>query len=122
MSLLDDIAERRISEAVGRGEFDDLPGHGRPLTLDDDSMVPEELRAAYRLLKNSGHLPPELELSREIRAVEDLLRRSVASEERRRAERRLLALRLRLAHARGGETLLDSGRYDACLLERMDSE
>ncbi|EKO3976272.1 DUF1992 domain-containing protein, partial [Vibrio fluvialis] len=33
---------------------------GEPLSLDDDSMVPPELRMGYRILKNAGYIPPEL--------------------------------------------------------------
>jgi len=40
-----------MQEAVGRGEFDNLPGTGKPLALDDDTLVLPELRAAYRVLK-----------------------------------------------------------------------
>ena len=60
MMLIDQIAERHIQQAIERGEFDDLPGAGRPLGLEDDALVPEELRAGYRLLRNAGYLPPEL--------------------------------------------------------------
>ena len=42
-------------EAIERGEFDDFPGKGKPLHLgEDDRTVPEELRLAYRMLKNAG--------------------------------------------------------------------
>ena len=68
------IAEQRIREAIERGEFDRLPGAGRPLRLEDDSMVPPELRAGYRILKNAGCLPPELELRKEILTLRDLIR------------------------------------------------
>lgn len=51
MWLLDQWAERHITEAQSKGEFDNLPGSGEPLILDDDSHVPPELRAGYRLLK-----------------------------------------------------------------------
>jgi hypothetical protein len=52
------IAERKIEEALARGEFDGLPGEGRPLDLDDDdALVPEDLRMAYRILKNAGFAP-----------------------------------------------------------------
>jgi hypothetical protein len=73
MQVFDTLVERRIREAKEAGEFDDLPGAGAPLEFDDDALVPEELRAAYRLLKNSGFLPPELEAHREIRQLEQLL-------------------------------------------------
>ena len=68
------IVEQRIQEALKRGDFDDLPGKGKPLPIEDDSMVPVELRLAYKILKNAGCLPPELELQKEIRQMEDLLK------------------------------------------------
>jgi Domain of unknown function (DUF1992). len=49
MGLLDQWAERHILDAQDKGEFDNLPGQGQPLTLEDDSAVPAELRAGYRL-------------------------------------------------------------------------
>ena len=67
------IVEQRIKKAIERGEFDNLQGQGEPLNLEDDSNVPEELRLAYRILKNADCLPPELELKKEIRKMEDLL-------------------------------------------------
>jgi hypothetical protein len=57
---MDALVERRIEAAIARGEFDNLPGAGKPLPLDDDPLVPPELRVAYRLLKNAGGVPPEL--------------------------------------------------------------
>ncbi len=67
------IVERRIKEALERGEFDNLQGQGEPLNLEDDRNVPEDLRLAYRILKNADCLPPELELKKEIRKMEDML-------------------------------------------------
>jgi len=88
------IAERRILEAMERGEFDDLPGKGKPLNLEDeDPMVPEELRMAYRMLKNAGLLPPELELRKEILRLQDLLD-AVRDEGERRKRRRDLDFKL----------------------------
>jgi hypothetical protein len=70
--MLDFLAEKKLLEAVSRGEFDDLPGAGRPLDLDDDALVPEDLRLAYRMLKNAGFVPPEVEALNEIAALERL--------------------------------------------------
>lgn len=56
--MFDLIAERKIAEAMERGDFDDLPGAGRPLDLSDDALIPEDLRMAYRILKNAGLVPP----------------------------------------------------------------
>lgn len=73
MFFFDVIAERRIREARERGDFDNLPGSGAPLNLDDNALVPEDLRVAHRILKNAGLLPPQLEPHREIREIEALL-------------------------------------------------
>jgi hypothetical protein len=70
--MLDFLAERKIAEAVSRGELDDLPGAGRPLDLGDDALVPEELRLAYRILKNAGYVPPEVETLNQIAELERL--------------------------------------------------
>jgi hypothetical protein len=70
--MLDFLVEQKLLEAVSRGEFDDLPGAGRPLDLDDDPLVPEDLRLAYRILKNAGFVPPEVQTLNEIAALERL--------------------------------------------------
>jgi hypothetical protein len=53
------VAERRIAEAIAAGEFDNLPGAGRPLELEDLSHLPPDMRMAYTILKNSGCLGEE---------------------------------------------------------------
>ncbi len=58
---------------MANGDFDNLPGSGRPLRIEDDSHVPEDLRMAYKVLKNANCLPPEIELKREIRQMKDML-------------------------------------------------
>jgi hypothetical protein len=67
------IVEQRIKEAMDKGEFDNLPGKGKPIPLEDDSHVPEDLRLAYKLLKNADCLPPELLEKKEILQMEDML-------------------------------------------------
>jgi hypothetical protein len=54
MLALEWLAERKIEEAVSRGEFDGLPGEGRPLPPEDNELVPDDLRLAWRILKNAG--------------------------------------------------------------------
>ena len=49
------IAEQRIEESMRRGEFDNLEGKGKKIVFEDDSMVPEDLRMAYKMLKNAGY-------------------------------------------------------------------
>ena len=101
MWLIDTLAEARIQEAVEAGQFDDLAGAGRPQCLDDDVMVPEALRSGYRLLKNAGYLPPELQLRRDITEVEALLAQAVDATERAHLSRRLRYLMMQLSLARG---------------------
>jgi len=60
------IAERKIEEAMQEGKFDDLPGKGKPLPLDEEWFAPPELRPALRLLKSAGVLPDWMERAREI--------------------------------------------------------
>ena len=83
------IAEERIREAMERGEFANLPGAGKPLRLEDDSMIPGDLRLAYKILKNAGFIPPELELRKEIIALRDLLRIIGDEDGKRQAVREL---------------------------------
>ena len=66
MHFLDLIAERKIAEAEAAGDLRNLPGSGAPLDLDDDPLIPEDLRMAYRILKNAGLVPEEVTLLREI--------------------------------------------------------
>jgi DnaJ family protein C protein 28 len=61
-----DYIEEQIQEAMARGEFANLPGTGKPLNLDDDPYAGDKA-SAYRLLKNEGYAPPEIELLKEIR-------------------------------------------------------
>ena len=72
-AALERVAEERIRQAIQRGEFDDLPGSGKPLVLEDDGHIPDDLRLAYKVLKNANCLPPELELKKEIKTAEELL-------------------------------------------------
>ena len=120
MHLFDRIVEARIQEAIERGELRDLSGEGKPLQLDDNSAVPETLRAAYRLLKNAGYLPPELHLRKELREAEQLLHQ-LPEGERCRARVRLELLQLRLAASRRQPiNLLLEDRYRERLLEKLD--
>ena len=67
------IIEKRIKEAQRKGEFDDLPGRGEPVPIEDDSHIPEDLRLAYKILKNANCVPPEIQLRKDIRKMQDML-------------------------------------------------
>ncbi|HHZ8496709.1 TPA: DUF1992 domain-containing protein [Enterobacter mori] len=122
MWLLDEWVERHISDAQRKGEFDNLPGSGEPLVLGDDSHIAPELRAGYRLLKNAGCLPPELEQRREAIELVDLLK-SVRKDDPRHNElsRRLTLIELKLRQA-GVSTDFLRGEYCERLMQRIDEE
>ncbi len=119
MFILDAIAEERIARALEAGEFDDLPGADKPLELDDDSLVPEELRAAYRILKNAGFVPPEVEALNEAAGLERLIRSLGEGDARGKAVARLDLLTARLAEGRPGARLHPA--YLDRVLEKLES-
>jgi Domain of unknown function (DUF1992) len=98
--MFDSIAERKIAEAIAAGELDGLPGTGKPLELDDDSHVPEDLRAAYRILKNAGYVPPEVQSLNQIAELERLVN-DVPQDERLRVLKKIALLRT-AAESRAG--------------------
>ena len=109
MLALELLAEQKIADAVERGELAGLPGEGAPLVLDDDALVPEDLRAAYRLLKNAGYIPPEVDALREISELERFVQTAAGDDaSRARAVRKLSLLKTRI----------ESSYYDKAL-ERL---
>ncbi len=101
------IVEQRILDAISRGELDNLPGAGEPLNLDDDALVPAEMRLAFRVLKNAGFIPEEVRLRREISDLQAIMREPAGDPAQQRALKRLALLRTRLAGRRGRETAFD---------------
>jgi hypothetical protein len=86
------IAENRIREAMEQGAFDNLPGAGRPVSLEEYFSTPEDMRMAYSILKNANCRPIEVELLNEIARLEQAL--AAASDAAvRAAHQRDLALR-----------------------------
>jgi hypothetical protein len=109
--MFDLIAERKIAEALARGELDNLPGEGRPLELDDDALIPEELRAAYRILKNAGFVPPEVQALNDIATLERFVnQQEVDAAARAKAVRKLALLRTRIESAYCDKALAKLGR------------
>ena len=76
MNPLVRIAEQRISQAIEDGSLSFEKWKNKPLHLEDDHFVPDDLKMAYKMLKNSGYLPPEIEDKKEIQRIEDLIART----------------------------------------------
>lgn len=96
MSIMSWLADQRIEEAIRKGEFKDLPGHGKPLELEDLSGVPEDLRMSFKVMKNAGLLPEELQLRAECASLENLLAACHSKDEQGKLGRKLTEKKLRL--------------------------
>jgi hypothetical protein len=108
--ILDKIADQRIREAMERGELDDLEGKGLPLKLEDDRHIPEDLRLAYKILKNANCLPQEIELRKEIRTTESLLAGIKDTQEKYRQMKKLNFLIMKLNMIRPVSALFEEGQ------------
>ncbi len=120
LSCWQQLAEERIAAAMRDGAFDDLPGKGQPLVFEDDSLVPEDLRMAYKVLRNSGHVPRELDDRKEIQNLMELLEHCPDEQQRYRQIRKLnlLVQRLNLSRRRAVD-LEESELYYGKIVERV---
>jgi len=82
-------ADEKIKEAIARGEFDNLPGKGRPLDLDAYFATPEDLRIGYSLLKTADIIPEEMELLKQIEGLNKSLDSCASQIEKRTIQRQL---------------------------------
>lgn len=108
MDILTKIAEQRIQEAINNGYFNNLPNSGRLLRLHEDGLIPAELRIAYKVLKNAGFIPPELELRKEIISLRSLIDTIDDNKERIKKLRELNFKLLRLNESLGRDLDLDN--------------
>jgi DnaJ-like protein len=65
--------EEIIKKAQERGEFDNLPGKGKPIDLTAYFEMPEDIRLAQSLLKNAGMTSREVDLLKEIAGLRQVL-------------------------------------------------
>ena len=113
------IIEKRIQEAQKRGDFDNLPGKGEPLSIEDDSHIPEDLRVAYKILKNANCVPPEIQLKKDIRKMEDMLENMSDEKETYRLIKRINFKIMQLNTMRKASPLLeDTEVYYKKVLEK----
>ena len=118
----DKIVEERIRSAQLRGDFKKLSGSGKPLDLSDDAHIPEDLRLAYKILKNADMIPPEIELKKEIRRTEDLLQGMVDEAEKYQTIKKLNFLIMKLNNMRTGSIEFDVPQHYADkLIDRLEA-
>jgi len=84
--------EAAIREAMERGDFDDLPGKGKPLDLSEWEKTPEHLRLSYSVLKNAGYSPAEIHTKKEIAGLREMIQQETDEEKKDRLLKKLRAL------------------------------
>mgnify|MGYP003574162309 FL=1 len=118
----DRIIEERIRRAQQKGEFENLTGSGKPLVFKDDGHVAEELRLAYKILKNADCLPAEIQLKKEIKRTEELLSGMQDTAAKYRTLKKLNFLIMKLNSI--GNMPIDfemPQKYSAKLVERLEA-
>jgi hypothetical protein len=96
--------DEKIKEAIARGEFDNLPGKGKPLDLDAYFATPEHLRIGYSILKSADIIPEEVELLKQIESLRKSLQSSTTQVEkkalRQQLSEKLTSFNMRMEHNR----------------------
>ena len=116
------IVEERIRKAQKKGEFENLEGSGKPLDLLDDQTVAEELRLAYKILKNADCLPPEIELKKEIKQTEELLSGMGETATKYRTLKKLNYLIMKLNTLRNTSIEFEAPqKYSDKMIEKLES-
>jgi hypothetical protein len=100
MNIMAYIAEQKILQAMQERDLSDSKYRYKPLPMEDDSFVPAELKMAYKILKNSGFLPPEIEERKEIKRLEDLVISTEDEHERLRQMKKLEVLLMKVSMKR----------------------
>jgi len=113
------LVEQRIRAAQRKGEFENLPGSGKPIDFGDESHVPEDLRMAYKMLKNADCVPPEIEIKNQILKTEDLLGSMKDSQEKYKAIKKLNYLIMKLNCLRDRSISLEEPQYSGRIIDRL---
>ena len=85
----EDLIERKIKKAMAEGEFDNLAGKGKPLDLKKYYDMPEHLRTAYQIIKNSGYVPEEVRLKKEMETHKEKIKNCRSDEEKKKLMKEL---------------------------------
>jgi len=113
------LVEQRILAAQKKGEFENLAGSGAPIDFESDSYIPEDLRMAYKMLKNADCVPPEIEIKKQILRTEDLLDNMKDSREKYKAIKKLNYLIMKLNCIRETSISLEEPQYSGQIIDRL---
>ena len=120
MDSLARIAEQKILEAMKTQDFTSEKWKNKPLPLDDDRHVPDDLKMAYKILKNSGYLPPEIEEKKEVERLEQLIASTEDEHERLKQMKKLNVLLMKIDARRSRPSnLAQQDDYYCKIVERI---
>jgi hypothetical protein len=86
---MDKFIDERIRRAIEAGEFDNLPGKGKPIDLSAYFETPEDLRMAYSILKSNDFVPEEVELLREMDGLTKQMEASTDDDQKNRLRKEI---------------------------------
>lgn len=82
--------DKWMREVEASGELKYLKGFGKPLKPDDDfASTPEELRLAFKVLKESGYVPPQVEMFKELAKLRSTLAKETDGERRKVIQKKM---------------------------------
>ncbi len=120
MDSLAFIAEQKIAQAMQEKDLTSSKWKNKPLPLDDDRFVPEDLKMAYKLLKNSGYLPPEIEDRKEVKRLEDLIAATTDEHERVKQMKKLTVLLMKVEASRSfASNIANQDEYYRKVVEKV---
>ena len=120
MDPLSFIAEQKIAQAMQERDLNSPKWKNKPLPLDDDRFVPDDLKMAYKILKNSGYLPPEIEERKEVKRLEDLIACTEDEHERLKQMKKLNVLLMKMDSKRDQPVNISSQQeYYRKVVERI---
>lgn len=98
LRLLEDHIGQSLQESQANGELASAPSYGKPLSFGDGyDETPDELKMPFKMLKDSGYAPPEVELMRQIAALQQQLDGAPDDASTRPQRQRLSEMRQQLA-------------------------
>ena len=121
INALATIAEKKIAQAIAEGKLEVEGWKNKPLPLEDENgFVPDDLKMAYKILKNSGYVPPEVETRKEVHRLEELISRTEDSRQRVKQMRKLHVLLMKLDAQRTGTSSIENDdRYYQKIVEHI---
>ena len=122
MSILAFLAEQKISQAMANSDLNSPNWKNKPLPLDDEHWIPDDLKMAYKILKNAGFVPPEIEVRKEIGRLEQLIATTEDEHLRIKQMQKLNVLMMKIESSRGRPVnIADQDEYYRQIVENISS-